>query len=141
MRNIFPIKPKHEGRPISGRWVDPEIENQVSFEQALLLMQETFPELDSLYAARLLTQAFDQTTLSYLHIATTLNDVAADFRELMWDWGRGSDRRIYGVLVSYSKDDAPLMMRWRKTGGIREVKRAIFIPLNHKQIFEGADNG
>lgn len=104
-------------------------------------MQETFPELDSLYAARLLTQAFDQTTLSYLHIATTLNDVAADFRELMWDWGRGSDRRIYGVLVSYPKDDAPLMMRWRKTGGIREVKRAIFIPLNHKQIFEGADNG
>jgi len=78
----------------------------VSFEQALLLMQETFLELDSLYAARLLTQAFDQTTLSYLHIATTLNDVAADFCELMRDWGRSSDRRIYGVLVSYSKDDA-----------------------------------
>ena len=93
MRNIIPIKPKHDRKPISGRWVDPEIENQVSFEQALLLMQETFPELDSLYAARLLTQAFDQTTFSYLHIATTLNDVAADFRELMWDWGRGSDRQ------------------------------------------------
>ena len=41
MRNFISIKPKHEGRPISGRWVDPEIENQVSFEQALLLMQET----------------------------------------------------------------------------------------------------
>ena len=35
MRNIIPIKPTHEGRPISGRWVDPEIENQVLLNQAI----------------------------------------------------------------------------------------------------------
>jgi len=138
MGNIKLIKPRYNGKPISGRWADPDIENQVSYEQALLVMQNTFPELDRIYAARLLTQAFEQTALSYLHIATTLNDVAEDFRKLMWDWGRGADRGLYGVLVSYSKDDAPLMARCRKTGGMLEMKRAVYIPLCHKHIFDEA---